>query len=284
MFRTLLIAALALGVTAATISEASAQGHMSRRHRLHSRWISGVGTSYLSAGDYDSCWAASQRAIAPSAATIDFRFRACLSRNRIHAVRRKHVRRRIRSNCRVEASRVMLPSEVQQQNYYVTCLRRTRYNYIRNYLETVTCDYLVGHRRSRCIAKLHRDIASYGYNSVAHLNYLDSLYRTRYNNFRTRYPKHRFVKRYHKIHHSRRHTPARHVVKRHTPARRVVKRHTPARRTPRRVVRREVRRETRRAVKREVRRETRKAVKREVRRERRKAVKREVRRDRKKRR
>ncbi len=277
MFRTLLIASIALVTTAFSAADASAQA---RRHRLHSRWISGVGTSYLTASDYDSCWATSQHLVAPSQATIDIRFRSCLSRNRIHMHRRRHVRARIRANCRTEANAAVLPSEIVQQNSYVRCLRHRRYNYIRNYLTTVTCGHLLGRAYSHCTTRLYRDISKYGYSSAAHLNYLDNLYRTRYRGFRTRHPNHRFVKRYHSVHHSPRRV---HPTRRVHPAPRHAVRNS-VRREVRREVRRQVRREARKEARKEARRRAvRKAVKREVRKERRRAVKREVRRDRRRR-
>ncbi|MBN2722741.1 MAG: hypothetical protein JXR95_01585 [Deltaproteobacteria bacterium] len=202
MYKTAFISTfLLLSLGMISVSDAGAQ---SRRHRMHSRWIVGLDTSYLEPAHYNSCWTASQAMVAPDSITRTRIYNNCLRTSGYYSARHPRRRNRIAASCNATASRLVYPTDYQQQTSYTTCLRRTRYNLIREYLVTVTCDHLYGRARARCVNRLYADIASYGYNSAAHLTYLDNLYRTRYRTFSTRYPRHKFVKRYGTRHHTRR--------------------------------------------------------------------------------
>lgn len=225
MFNRFLLITLAFITVAAGFSGTA---DANRRHRLHTRWITGYDVSYLTDDHYNSCWSASEALVAPDSTTYNVKYGNCLENNRYRFVRNPHRRARIVNTCRAHASQLVFPSEYQQQNAYVTCLNRARYNVIRDHLYIVTCDHLYGRHRNACIARVNADIAAYGYTNPAHYVYLNNLYRTRYRSFHTRYPNHSHVKRYH----TRYHTPRTRVVHRthRGPDRVVVKHHyTPGR-------------------------------------------------------
>jgi hypothetical protein len=291
MFRTIIISVLSLAALSAYVTESSAQHRrirLSRRQRMHRKWVNGVGTSYLTTNNYNTCWANSQQAVVPSQATVNLKYRSCLSRKRYSAYSRSLRRRRIRRRCRTQANTLVIPTDYQQQTHYVQCLRRTRHTLIRGYLKTVTCGHLFGKRHNRCVRRLNKKIAMYGYQNVTDLTRLDSMYRTRYRGFRTNHPNHKFVKRYHSRHHARKRAikHKRRAVKRALKHERriiikkAIKRER--RRERKKVNRRERRRITKKAIKRERRRVRKKAIKRERKRVRKKAIKRERKRVRKK--